>query len=239
MNVRIEEQSAASVRATRILFITFSLVIASLVLAGFGGTFFVPLARGTFSAAWIVYAHGALFLTWVGLLIAQSVFVARRRTSTHRRLGAVAVALIPLMVVSGVVVAFRSSARALESGGGDSVVSASGGELMDMLLFAVLGTAALVWRRHPQAHKRLIVLATLALLGAAVGRIPGIGTAANYVTFGLFLSLVGFDVRVRSAIHRATLVGGLFLLVGVFSQPSLGMTPWWLDVGRRILDGLH
>jgi hypothetical protein len=160
MKERTRENPAVSIRATRMFFITMSLVIAVLVLTGFGRTFFLPLARRSFSAPWFVYLHGMLFLTWIGLLVAQSVLVAKRGTPTHRQLGRAAVAMIPMMIVSGAAVAFWSSAR---------------------------------------------------------------------------LALVCFDLRALSTIHRATLTGGLFLMVGMFSEPSLGATAVWLDVGRRPL----
>jgi hypothetical protein len=97
------------------------------------------------------------------------------------------------MVGSGIVVAIWSSARDLSRGGGDGVVATFGGELMDMLVFGTLATAGLLTRRYAQWHKRLIVLATLGVLGAAVGRIPLVGTYANYITVALLLTLVAFD----------------------------------------------
>lgn len=225
--------------ALRLFFVAFALVAASLVLTGFGRTFFLPLARRTFSAPWFVYVHGTLFLTWIGLLTTQSILVARHRTTLHRSLGRVAAGLIPLMVASGVVVAFWASARDVRKGGGDEVVAFFCGELMDMLLFGVLATAALLTRRHPQAHKRLIVLATLAILGAAVGRIPVLDDVSNYVTFALLLCLVGYDFRVRPRLHPATAAGGLFLLAGTFSQNYIGSTSLWLEFGRRLLGFVH
>lgn len=118
----------------RLFFVAFALVAATLVLTGFGRTFFLPLARRTFSAPWFVYAHGTLFLTWIGLLVTQSTLVARHRTALHRSLGRVAAGLIPLMVASGVVVAFWASARDVRKGGGDEVVAFFCGELMDSLV---------------------------------------------------------------------------------------------------------
>lgn len=172
MQSAFAKSAPSPLRRWRAYFVVFALAIAALVLTGFGRTFFLPLARRTFSAPWFVYVHGALFLTWIVLLLSQSALVVRRRTRAHLRVGRVAFAIVPLMVGSGVVVAIWSSARDLSRGGGDGVVATFGGELMDMLVFGTLATAGLLTRRYAQWHKRLIVLATLGVLGAAVGRIP-------------------------------------------------------------------
>ena len=229
------DRAPGKAHLSRAFFMAFALVVAALVLAGFTRTFFLPLARGTFTAPWFVYVHGSLFCTWVGLLTAQSALVARRRTATHRRLGRVALALIPLMIASGVAVAIWSSVRDFDRGGGDAAVSLFGGELIDMLVFGTLAAAALLMRLHSASHKRLIALATLVLLGAAVGRIPVIGLAANYLVAALLLCLAGYDLRTRSTIHVTTAVGGVLLLIDMFASPFLGATPRWQAVGRQLL----
>ena len=44
------------------------------------------------------------------------------------------------------------------------------GPLLDMLVFAPLFAAAIYYRRKPELHKRLMIVATTSLLIAAVGR---------------------------------------------------------------------
>ena len=178
-------------------------------------------------------------MVWIGLLITQAALVVRRRTRVHIRLGRVAFGLIPLMLCSGVAVAYWSSVRDLNRGGGDSVVSLFGGELMDMFVFGVLAAVAMVLRRSPQAHKRLMLLATLAVLGAAVGRIPVVGQAANYVTLALVCAIAAYDLVVQARLNRTTVLGGLFLLAGVFSQGMLTTTTLWLRLGKSLLSLVH
>jgi hypothetical protein len=226
-------------RISRAFFLSFALIVAVLVIASFFQSFFVPVALGRFSAPWFVPVHGTLFLFWTALLVAQSVLVARRRTRTHQRLGWVLVGLIPLMVASGVAVALWASVRDFRSGGGDAAVSFFGGQLMDMLMFGAFSSAAFVMRRDPQSHKRLIVLATLAILGAAIGRIPTIGAAANYVTTALLVALSALDLKTLHKLHRVTLFGGFLLLVGIFSQNYLFSLGGWLNAGRRILQSFQ
>ena len=228
--------SAATIRTPKLswFFVGFALLVSVLVLAGFSRTFFVPLLRRTFDAPWFLYLHAGLFLTWIGLLVAQTLLIVRRQPRAHIGIGRVAFGLIPLMLCTGVAVAYWSSARDLQRGGG-SVVSTFGGELMDMLAFGVLGFAAMALRRSSQAHKRLMLLATLAVLGAAVGRIPVVGQAANYVTVALVAAIAIYDLVTEARLHRATVLGGLFLAVGIFSQSALTTTPLWLNVGQELL----
>jgi hypothetical protein len=92
-----------------------------------------------------------------------------------------------------------------------------------MIAFAALAGAALAWRRRPETHKRLIVIATIALLGAATSRIarivviamPGVGPLPflGLVLTDLFLvALLAHDWRVAKRPHAATLCGGLVIV---------------------------
>ena len=215
--------------------VAFSLAVASLVVTGFTRTFFLPLVRGSFAAPWFVYVHGALFFSWVGMFVAQAGLIASRRVATHRRLGRIAVPLIPLMALSGLAVAVWSTARDFRVGRDASVVTFFFGELMDIAMFAMFAVAALVLRRRTEWHKRLIVCATLAVLGAAVGRIPIVGAYSNFLTSGLVLVLIGFDFASRGNPHAASLVGGAAFSVLTWSENFVGATNEWQAIGTRLI----
>jgi phosphoglycerol transferase MdoB-like AlkP superfamily enzyme len=100
-----------------------------------------------------------------------------------------------------------------------------------LVVFPVLFGAALWWRRRSDFHKRLVLIATLELVTAAVARWPGVLTLGPIAFFGitdLFLvALAVYDWRTRGRVHPATLWGGAFL---VASQPlrfAVGFTPAW------------
>ena len=218
----------------------FSLLVAAIVVAGFMRTFFLPLANHTFAAPWFVYVHGTLFFTWIALLVTQTSLIASRDVARHRRLGLLAVALIPLMVASAVTVAFWSTARDYRAGGGDATIAFFFGQLMDMVMFAAFAIAALLARRRPQWHKRLILLATLAVLGAAVGRIPDRrGRSANYVTLIFVVAILGYDLLSQRRAHVITIVGGTALMVGTFTEDVIGSTPQWLAMGAQLVSHVH
>lgn len=216
-------------------YLGFGIAAATLVLAGFARTFFLPLARGQFSRPPLVYVHGALFFGWVTLLIVQGQLAASRRLMLHRRLGWIAVALIPAMAASGVGVSVWATARDLKAGRGDAAASFFFGQFMDMLLFAGLSSVAIAKRHRPDTHKRLIVMATIAILGAAIGRIPFIGRVDSAVTLALVLSMASHDLTVRRRVHPATLYGGLAVIGGGLLQGPVGATGIWLSTARRII----
>ncbi len=215
----------------------FAALVAVAVLLGFGRTFFLPLAQGRFSAPWFVYVHAALFLIWVTLFGTQVTLAAKRRMQWHRRLGWSAVAIVPMMTASGVVVAVWATHRDL-SRGQTGALAFFCGLLMDMLLFFAFASVALVMRRRPAVHKRLMVFATVAVLGAAIGRIPVVGDAANAIAVGLVLAVAAFDVTIDGRLQAVTVVGGAILLAGIFSETPLGQTETWARVGPSVLSRL-
>jgi hypothetical protein len=225
--------------STRRFMLGFSLVAAALALAGSSGTFLMPLAQHTFFAPWFVFVHGALFFTWICLLVAQSTLVAYRKISVHRRLGQIAVVFIPLLTLSSVAVALWSAASGYGAGQENQAIVALLGELMDTILFAGFATTAILLRGQPQWHRRMILFATLALLDAAMERIPVLGTAANYIVVTLVLAIVAYDVALDGRLHAATLIAGIVLFVGIPIENRVNSTSRWLALGTQLVTRVH
>ena len=90
--------------------------------------------------------------------------------------------------------------------------------LGDMITFAVLVAAAVVLRRQTDAHKRLMLLATISLLTAAIAR--GLAQVNAGGPMGLFLgtdifvlALILYDYASRGQVHTASMWGGLLIVV--------------------------
>lgn len=216
-------------------FIAFTALFALLVLAGFWGSFFVPLASGTFSRPLVVHVHGALFFAWTAILVVQAVLAGTRRLRMHRRVGAIAGWLVLPMVMLGAVVAYRDTANDFAAGGGDERLSFFYGELADLAMFALLAGGAMLLRHKPDFHKRWVILGSLGLLGAAVGRIPGVGDWGFQIFVGLIASVALYDLASRRTIHIATVTGALVLLALNLTQGMIGDSPIWLAAAHRIL----
>jgi FtsH-binding integral membrane protein len=179
--------------------------------------------------------HGALFTAWVVLLVAQTALVAGRRTDLHRNLGIAGVVLAAVVFVVGIAVSVETLKRSGGPPGGDPRKFFAI-PIGDIIVFGALVSAAVVQRRHSEAHKRLMLLATISLLTAAVARFlrqVGMGGAPNlfFGTDVFVLVLVLYDLASRGRVHPATLWGGA-LVVGF--KPLLfyvlSGTPAWLAI---------
>lgn len=155
-------------RATR-FYLGMALVFLVSVAIGFSTTYILPMARRSFSAPVVVHLHGAASLSWVLLLIAQTWFVRSVKTPLHRRLGILAVPVAVTIWLSGILTAHWAVERDLPSLGA-TATSALAGSVTGLSIFLALVIAAIGFRRRADWHKRLILLATIALLWPAFFR---------------------------------------------------------------------
>jgi hypothetical protein len=203
------------------------------VFLGFARTYYLA---GVFKAdplPPLLHVHGAVFSAWIVLLIVQVSLVAADRVDLHRRLGLLGFCLPCLMVILGLLVATNSMVRyfdAAEAGHMQTELRANYVfQTADMLIFSTLIYFAFRNRLNPPAHKRLILIATIALLDAAFGRWP-IDAVSQHFQFGcyaLLLLLVGYDLWSTRRIHRATLWGGLFFVVLYLVRAPIRYTAPW------------
>jgi hypothetical protein len=234
---------APTARATRVaerrFYAAMSVAILAIVVVGFARSFFL---RSLFPG-WpsphepIFYVHGSVFAAWFVLLVAQSSLIAAGRNSLHRTLGMLGACLAVAMVVLGVRAALVAAARPTGFVGIPvPPLQFLAIPLADMVVFPVFVALAIAKRQRPQAHKRLMLLASIAMLPAAVARMPGVigGSPLSFfgLTDALLIPLALWDYRSRGQLHEVTLWGGLAL---VLSQPlrlALSGTPLWMDFAR-------
>ncbi len=227
--VTLAFEQTARRNTDRVFFTGMALLAAMAVFVGFAPSYFLRLA--TMPPLTPLYElHGAFFTAWIGLFIVQTSLVAGHRTDIHRRLGVAGAALAAGMFVLGVAVSVETLRRG--GGAGDPRMFFAI-PLGDIIAFGVLVTVAIVLRRHLQAHKRLILLATISLLTAAVGRfltqIHVGGPIGLFLGTDIFIAMViAYDLMSRGRVHPATLWGAG--MVGVFKPLlfSLSGTSAWL-----------
>jgi len=212
-----------------------ALAMFSVVYLGFARSFFLrPLFPGFPTPTEpIFYVHGAAFATWFVLLVVQPLLVASGRIDLHRalgRFGAVIAAAMVVLGVAGAIVAARRPTGFI--GVPMPPLQFLTIPLFSIALFGVLFTLAIVKRRDAQAHKRLMLLATVNLLSAAFARWPfEFAKGGPPVYFGLsdlfIVALVIWDLSTRRRLHPVTLWAGLATIV---SQPLClavsGTGPW-------------
>ena len=163
----------------------------------------------------IFLVHGVFFSAWCVLLVAQATLIGVRRVDLHRRLGLLGAVLASGMLVLGLWGALVAANRPTGFNGVPVpplqflVIP-----IFDLVFFGSFVALALRWRADAQAHKRLMVLATVALLGAAFARWPFVWKIGNpFAYFGLadlfIVALAVWDFRSRGSLHPVTRWGGL------------------------------
>lgn len=219
-------------RRERLFYVGMAVAIVATAFAGFARTYYLRWHYDAPPLMPLLHLHGLVFTSWLLLLLAQTSLVAANRVDLHRRLGVAGAALAALMVVVGTVTAVTRAGQGAAPTGVPPLVFLAI-PLGDMVMFAGLAGAGLWFRRRPDLHKRLMLLATTALMAAPIARLPfGVLQAGPPAFFGLadlfLVALIAYDLVTRRRVHRATLVGGLAL---VLSQPlrlMLSGTGAWL-----------
>jgi hypothetical protein len=215
-----------------IFFSGMAILILGIVFLGFARSYFLAGVFGAKLPGLLVHVHGAVFSAWILLLIAQTSLVSAGRVDLHRRLGVFGAALAAAMVVLGLLTGTQSLAKGFVPPGYPfDPWTFYVNPFFNIVNFCVLITAALRVRADGPAHKRLILIATIALLGPAIGRWPLAIVKSPFVIIGsmdlLVLMLAGFDLWSRRRIHPATLKGGLFMIVSQWLMMPLGRTTAW------------
>jgi hypothetical protein len=208
-----------------------AIAFAVVVFVGFAPTYYLRTLYDQPALPSLVHLHGALFSAWILLLVVQTRLVAMKRTDLHRTLGVAGGALAVLMLIVAYFVAISAARRTAQIPGQLQFLIVPVGAL---IVFPVLVGAAFLLRRRADFHKRLILLATIELINAAVDRLPGVfaaGLAPFYPGTDLFLlALVVYDGVTLRHLHPATLWGGLFLVAMQALRVSLMDTSVWLAV---------
>lgn len=217
----------------RAFFTGISLLMLFAVFVGFSRSYYLKGLYGTPALPTLFHVHGLLFTAWMMLLVVQTGLVAKRRTDLHRRLGVAGGVLAAAMTVAAVAMtmdmARRGAAAPNDIGLAFTIVP-----FFTVIVFPVLVGIALIYRRQPEVHKRLMLIATLELVTAGVARIPGAGTMPFFFVLtdaGLAAILV-YDVVTRGRPHAATVCGGLFLIATQYLRTTAGATAGWLAFAR-------
>jgi len=220
--------NAEAAAKDRLFFGGMTVMFAVVVFCGFAPSFYLRgMLRGTNVLTPGLILHGIVFTLWTVLLVLQSALISLRRVRLHRRLGMIGVAVAVLMtVLAGHVAVSRATLP------GAPPLQFLAIPLATIVVFPVLFGMAVQFRHRPQVHKRLILLATCEVTGAAVARLPGVAALGPVGFFGgvdLFVGAIAiYDYAVYRRVNPATLIGGLFLIASQPVRIWIGQSEWWL-----------
>jgi hypothetical protein len=205
----------------RLFYTGMAVAVVFTVFAGFARTYYMKSYFGAPPLIPLLHLHGVVFTSWIVLFLTQNILVAAHRTDIHRRLGIFGAVVAVLMVVVGALTAIIRAKQAAAPMTDTSPLAFLVIPLGDILVFSCLVGAGFYFRRRADVHKRLMLLATISILAAAVARLPfaflQAGPPAFFALTDLFiLACLLYDLFTRRRVHRATLWGGLLIIA---SQP--------------------
>lgn len=223
-------------------------------VAGFTPTYWIPLVTGRIDVAPIVHLHACVFYGWLTLLVVQTRLVAARQVTRHRELGVFGVAWATAMCFVGIAAAVNSIRQSAAAGYGEAALAFSVVPITGIFFFAALFAVALLNVQRPDVHKRLMLIATVSLLNAAVGRLfllalgltPPSATVAPppvFVTIvpGLIADLLLVpallhDRRHLGHVHRVYWIGGAALVASQLLRVPISGTATWHAVAQGFVD---
>jgi hypothetical protein len=181
----------------------------------------------------LLHLHGLVFTSWLVLFVTQTTLVAAHRTDIHRRLGILGGVIAVLMILIGFSTAVIRAKQGATPVPDVSPLSFLVVPIFDISVFAILIGAGFYYRRRPDVHKRLMMLATISVLDAAIARLPiAIMKAGPPAFFGLtdlfVLACILYDLVTLKRIHRATALAALLIIASQPLRLLLGGTHAWL-----------
>lgn len=225
----------------RVFFTAMILACWATILFGFSKTYFLAgMVRAPLPNL-LIHVHGAVFTLWMILLLVQTTLITTRKVAVHRKLGMFGFGLAVAMVGLGLF----ASVDALRRGSAPLGLDASTFlvvPMSDMLAFGVLVYFAYRFRNKPEFHKRLILMSTIALIDAGIGRwpVPYLQThppMQDLVVLAFLVAVAAFDAVQLRHLSRATIWASLWLIVIHGTRVPIGKTALWHGFAGYFLKG--
>lgn len=228
-------QPARRLHSERIFYSATGMAIAVVTLWGFSASFYfsrwLTVPPNTPEMTNLLYLHGFAFTGWMVLMVVQPMLIARRDLPLHRKLGVAGAVLAAAMVVLGNLTAIAAMHNGFVGLGDPFVFYAV--PFFAINSFAVAVALAIRWRHRADYHKRLILLANVGLLGAAIARIPvgalQAGAPFTFIFLPNLITVAGalYDWRTRGRVHPVWIRGGLAMLASQFVMMAVMGTAAW------------
>jgi len=211
---------------------------AIVIFVGFARSYYLKEFFGAPSLPLLLHVHGLVMSCWMVLLMVQTTLVATHRTSVHRRLGVAGGVLAGAVVALGTAVAIYA-ARNAHAPTGIPPLAFLVIPFGDLFVFSTLVGAGFYFRRCPELHKRLMLVATIAILPPGIARWPvPWNVHTPLIFFGVAdLILIGcviYDYVKTRRLNAAYLWGGLLLIASHPLRLMLAGTAAWMTFAHWI-----
>ncbi len=225
--------------AERMFFTGFACAMVAVATAGFLPSLVSTAARRA-PVSILAAAHGSAFFAWLLIFLLQARLVAGGQIGTHKRVGiaaaGVAAFLIPLAYATCIAMVRRGYDLSGDLRVEHDPVYESVFPLGDLVIFAVLITAALLNRHRPEMHKRLILFANIVLMPAPLAHFIGhvswlarLPAPIILVPISMFLAAaIAREFLMNRAVHPLTwAIAGGMLLSGPLRAGLIGRSAAW------------
>jgi hypothetical protein len=220
-------------------YFAMGLLAATAVLAGFSKTVNDNLFHPAVPRPLILWFHAAGFSGWVLFFIFQSVLVRTHNVKLHRFTGWFGAALGAVMAPLGVTTSIVMSRFDIHTLHQTDVAEFMIIPFNDMVVFGTLVTLAILWRKKPELHRRLLFIVTAGLLDAAFGRFDYLFNTNLFVVCVDSVMALGMvrDLVVDRRIHKVYLIAlpCLFVLQAFAVYTWRSASPWWMAIANSIL----
>jgi hypothetical protein len=236
-----------AVTINRRFYTGFAVCAFLIIFAGFAHTYYLRPAFDAKRLPLLLHLHGFLFTCWFVLFFVQARLAARRRVDLHRKLGVTGALLAPLCAAVAIGVSFNAGRRIVLADL-TSLPNFARPAAMDLgtaLMFLVLVAIALYWRRRPDWHKRIMVLACCCILLPAIGRIPFSSDTVLFDIVGFWglvaitevppITCILYDTIKHRRLHPAFGWGGAVLLSSFPAFMLVGASDAWFRFLSRLL----
>jgi hypothetical protein len=212
-----------------------------LLLVGFVPELIESFQPGARPYPLIIHVHAVVFFGWITFLTLQIGLVRTGNVAWHRRMGIAGAALAVAVVLAGPAAALTQHMNNVARQPPQFLAL----QLGNIGVFAVMVTAGLLLRSQPSAHKRLMLIGTIALIGAGFGRVVRMLTGAPppwtimpavYIAGNILLLAIALhDYRTRGRLHPVFLGATAFFLVAQLVIGTMLQSPAWAQIARQIV----
>jgi hypothetical protein len=242
-------------------FFVMTVLLMAIVLVAFAPTLYLRAFTNALPLPAHLHVHGIVLTGWFVWLLVQAALIRSGNVRRHRQLGFAGVALGLAVIVAGPLATFnvvpeiRAAGFELDwdvgvlgtkgLGAGVSIAaflsSVVWANLASIATFFALVMAAILLRSYSDAHKRLMLLASISIVGPALARVsrwpPFGGEQGPFVASALLTLLAAVvihDLVVSRRIHLATLIGGTFAVLMAWAGASIATSEFGENAVRSM-----
>lgn len=224
----------------RYFYFAMSLLMTVVVVYGFSRTMSARIIHPKTTPPTILYIHAFVFYGWLAFFIFQSALVRTHNVRLHRSMGWFGVALGVVIPVLGISTAITMNRIRVMANPASDAAAFMLVPFLDIACFTTTFALAIYWRKKPEYHRRLVLIASCALTAAGWGRFPGAFFQGSYFYVGVDLLILLGVVRDWIVNRRVHVVYKYALPAFVVAQTFVMFTiatnqQYWLKIANAIL----